>query len=91
MFPGDNVFTHLKDPKRAFERIKTRMNINDIRIHDLRRTLGSYMAINGSSLPVISSALNHKSRASTEIYARLSQTPVIDAINLATAHISGLE
>lgn len=88
VFPGDNAETYLKDPKRSFQRIRARMGVSDIRIHDLRRTLGSYMAINGSSLTVIGSALNHKSRASTEIYARLSQTPVMDAINVATAHIS---
>jgi integrase len=84
VFPGDeDVETHLKDPKRAFERIKGRMGTSDIRIHDLRRTLASYMAINGASLPMIGQALNHKSQVSTAIYARLSQNPVLEAVNEA--------
>lgn len=83
VFPGEGSVGHLVDPKRAWARIKRRMAISDIRIHDLRRTLASYMAINGSSLPVIGMALNHKSRASTEIYARLSQDPIKDALNAA--------
>jgi integrase len=89
VFPGDkDIENHLKDPKRAFERIKTRMNTSDIRIHDLRRTLASYMAINGASLPMIGQALNHKSQVSTAIYARLSQNPVLDAVNHATLSMS---
>lgn len=81
VFPGDGKLGHLHDAKKAFNRIKRRMNVHDIRIHDLRRTLGSYMAINGASLITIGKALNHKSSASTEIYARLSENAVLQAVN----------
>ena len=60
------------------------MNVYDIRMHDLRRTLGSYMAISGISLPIIGKALNHKSQVSTAIYARLSNDPVLEAVNIAS-------
>ena len=83
VFPGNGKHGHLKDPKKAFTRIKERMKVNDIRIHDLRRTLGSYMAIGGASLPIIGKALNHKSRDATAIYDRLSHDPVLDAVNEA--------
>jgi integrase len=83
VFPGSGAVGHLADPKKSFGRIKRRMGVYDIRIHDLRRTLASYMAINNCSLPIIGMALNHKSRSSTEIYARLSQDPVRDALNAA--------
>lgn len=81
VFPGEGRNGYLNDPKKAFSRICKRMEIQDFRMHDLRRTLGSYMAINGSSLLTIGKALNHKSTASTEIYARLSQNHIIDAVN----------
>lgn len=84
VFPGDGQKGYLKDPKRAFERVRKKMKLDDFRMHDLRRTLGSYMAINGVSLPVIGRALNHKSQVSTAIYARLSQKTVEDAVNAAT-------
>lgn len=83
VFPGEGKDRYLKDPKRAFQRIRDRMGIQDIRMHDLRRTLGSYMAISGISLPIIGKALNHKSQVSTAIYARLSQAPIEDAVNIA--------
>lgn len=84
VFPSPSSDGYLKDPKRAFERIKKQMNVHDIRMHDLRRTLGSYMAIGGTSLPIIGKALNHKSQVSTAIYARLSNDPVLEAVNLAS-------
>lgn len=89
VFPGTGECGHLHDPKKAFKRIRKRMGIFDFTIHDLRRTLGSYMAITSASLPVIGSALNHKSHVSTEIYARLSQEPVLEAVNKAVKMIKG--
>lgn len=87
VFPGEGEVGYLADPKRAFERVRKRMGAMDFRMHDLRRTLGSYMAINGASLPIIGKALNHKSQISTAIYARLSQAPVLDAITTAVTMI----
>ena len=84
VFPGAAAAGYLKDPKKAFDRVRDRMNIHDIRMHDLRRTLGSYMAISGISLPIIGKALNHKSQVSTAIYARLSNDPVLEAVNIAS-------
>lgn len=84
VFPGDSHEINLKDPKKAFQRIRDRMKVQDIRMHDLRRTLASYMAISGASLPIIGKALNHKSQVSTAIYARLAQAPVMEALNTAS-------
>lgn len=39
-------------------------------MHDLRRTLGSYMAMTGASLSVIGNTLNHKDVSTTrKVYA----------------------
>ena len=51
-------------------------NLLDIRIHDLRRTFGSYQALTGASLPIIGKSLGHKSQQATQIYARLNLDPV---------------
>lgn len=90
VFPGDGAFGHLICPKRSFERIRKHMGVRDIRMHDLRRTLASYMAINGTSLLTIGAALNHKSQVSTAIYARLSQAPVLNAVNMAACFMKDL-
>jgi len=55
-----------------------------LRIHDLRRTMGSWQAINGESLTVIGKSLGHKNVATTAIYARLHLDPVRASMEKAT-------
>ena len=78
---------HLQDPKKAWKRILTEANISDLRIHDIRRTLGSYQAIMGTSLHIIGKSLGHKSQASTQIYARLTTDPIRRSMEDATNKI----
>jgi integrase len=52
--------------------VRSRWNLDDVRLHDLRRTCASYLAMSGENLPTIQSVLNHKSLAPTSIYARLN-------------------
>jgi len=59
----------------------------DIRIHDLRRTLGSWQAMTGASLAVIGKSLNHRSTSATAVYARLDHDPVRVAVTRATEEI----
>lgn len=56
----------------------------DVRMHDIRRTFGSYQAISGASLHIIGKSLGHKSQQSTQVYARLHNDPVRASINTAT-------
>lgn len=71
VFPGTGTKSpHLADPKKGWHRILKRAGIKDLHLHDLRRTLGSYMAMTGASLSVIGNALNHKDVSTTrKVYA----------------------
>ncbi len=71
---------HLVNPWHAWRRIVARMGVEDLRIHDLRRTLGSWLAADGASLPLIGKALNHAQPQTTAIYARLNLDPVRTAL-----------
>ena len=64
----------------AWQRIRARAGLDDVTIHDLRRTCASWMAIHGTNLAVIQQVLNHSSLAHTGIYARLNQAPVSAAL-----------
>ena len=79
VFPGTGAAGYLADPKSGWRRILDRAGIEDLRIHDLRRSLASFMVDSGASMPVVGKALNHKSQATTAIYARLSLDPVREA------------
>jgi integrase len=59
--------------------------MRDLRIHDLRRTLGSWQAAGGSSLPVIGRSLGHKQVQTTAIYARLGLGPVRESVERAAS------
>ena len=59
--------------------------MTDLRIHDLRRTLGSWQAKTGASMAIIGKSLNHKTHQATAIYARLDLDPVRQSVNTATA------
>ncbi|RON06245.1 tyrosine-type recombinase/integrase [Pseudomonas brassicacearum] len=59
-------------------------DLTDLRIHDLRRTLGSWQAKTGASLAIIGKSLNHKTQQATAVYARLDLDPVRQSVNTAT-------
>ncbi len=84
VLPSKSQSGHLMDPKRPWERILERAGIQDLRLHDLRRSLGSWQASTGANLSIIGKTLAHKNVSTTAIYARLSLDPVRDAMNKAT-------
>ncbi len=85
VFPGSGKSGHLEEPKKGWKRILARAGIDNLRIHDLRRTLGSWQAKTGASLAIIGKSLNHKNQNTTAIYARLDLDPVRDSVNKATS------
>lgn len=88
VFPSSKIpGRHFGHPRYAWKRILKRAGIEDLRIHDLRRTLGSYMAISGTSPTIIGKALGHKSLQATAVYARLTHAPVREAMERALASI----
>lgn len=79
---------HLTEPKKAWSRILERAKIDNLRLHDIRRTLGSYQAISGASNNIVGKTLGHKSQAATAIYARLNLDPVKKSMEDAISLIS---
>jgi integrase len=71
---------HLADPKKAWNRILKESEIKDLRLHDIRRTLGSYQVMTGASLPIVGKSLGHKSTQATQIYSRMNLDPVRDSL-----------
>lgn len=100
VFPSTGKTGHLADPQAAWARLLERAEfisfdkdgnkkwlVEPITIHDLRRTMGSWQAILGSSLLVIGKSLGHKSSRATEIYSRLTLDPVRESVTQAASKI----
>lgn len=75
---------HIAETKEGWQRILKAAEIKNLRPHDLRRTLGSYMAIQGASLNIIGATLGHSQPQTTQIYARLTSNAVADSVNRTT-------
>ncbi|MGD9153116.1 MAG: tyrosine-type recombinase/integrase [Gammaproteobacteria bacterium] len=84
VFPGTGKHGHYADPKKAWVRILERAEIKNLRIHDLRRSLGSWQAATGANLSIIGKTLGHKNTSTTAVYARLNLDPIRESMNKAT-------
>lgn len=80
VFPKQDGSGPVKSLSQAWLYVLERADLENLRIHDLRRSMGSWQAINGVSMPIIGRTLNHKSASSTMIYARLHLDPVRSAM-----------
>src|SRR6185295_17948133 len=67
VFPGRWNHGHLVNVSKPWRRIRKQAGLDDLRIHDLRRTLGSWLVAAGASLPLIGKALNHSNVSTTQI------------------------
>ena len=81
VFPSEGSKSgHLEDLHRPWYALLKRAGIEDLRVHDLRRTFGSYQAITGASLHIIGKALGDKTVAATQVYSRLTMDPIRDSM-----------
>jgi integrase len=85
VFPGPGITGHLQEPKQTWKKVLERAGLADLRLHDLRRSLGSWMAAGGTSLAIIGKTLGHHDPATTQIYARLDLDPVRENVDAAVA------
>jgi integrase len=89
VFPATSRTGYMTPPKKRWRALLKRAAVKNLRVHDLRRSLGSWQAISGASLAIIGKSLGHKSPDATMIYARLHLDPV--RASLATATSAMLE
>lgn len=74
---------HIEEPKKAWKTLLNKANLANVRLHDLRRTMGSYQTMTGASSTIVGKTLGHKSTQATQAYARLNLDPVRDSMEKA--------
>jgi len=81
LFPSSRLEQRpIEDIRSAWNRVRTAAGVADVRLHDLRRTVGSWLAQSGNSLHLIGRVLNHSNTSTTAIYARFAQDTVREAM-----------
>ncbi len=73
---------HVTDLQKPWRRIRTKANLEGVRIHDLRHTYASIAAMAGHSLPMIGKLLGHTQTQTTARYAHLADQTTRSAVNV---------
>ena len=73
---GKKLGAHLTDIQKPWRRIRSRAELEDVRIHDLRHSFASRALALGESLPMIGKLLGHTQVQTTARYAHLASESV---------------
>jgi integrase len=73
LLPGARRGRPLVNIDVPWRRVRQAAGLADVRLHDLRRTTGSWLSQAGEDLNLIKSALRHADLSTTLIYARLGE------------------
>ncbi|MDE0209170.1 MAG: site-specific integrase [Boseongicola sp.] len=73
---GKKPGAHLTDIQKPWRRIRSRAELDDVRIHDLRHSFASRALALGESLPMIGKLLGHTQVQTTARYAHLANESV---------------
>lgn len=90
ILPGHVHGRPLVNINKPWTRIRKAAGVEDVRLHDLRRTVGSWLAQSGNSLHLIGRVLNHSNQSTTAIYARFGQDHVRQALEEHAARLMGV-
>jgi integrase len=72
VFPGKTSKTHLAEPRKTFENVKSAAGLDNLHLHDLRHTFASLAINQGASLYEVQKLLGHASSQMTQRYAHLA-------------------
>ena len=74
--PGAKPGTHMTDIDSAWQTIRVRARLHDVRIHDIRHSFASRALALGEGLPIIGRLLGHSRVETTARYAHLARDAV---------------
>lgn len=85
VFIGHRHGTHLAEPNKAWDRIRKRAALPHLRIHDLRRSFGSWLGDAGFTSKQIGSVLGHRTDITSRVYMALGQQSARAAVDAVQA------
>ena len=93
VFVGHRHGQHLQSVNKAWSRIRKKAGIEHVRIHDLRRSFGSWLGDAGFTSKQIGAVLGHKSDITSRVYMALgdeSKRAAVDAMQTLMANAGKL-
>jgi integrase len=86
--PGAKPDTHMTDIDGAWQSIRARAGLNDVRIHDIRHSFASRALALGEGLPIIGRLLGHRRVETTARYAHLARDSVRESAERIASSIA---
>ncbi len=90
VLPGEKEGKHLVGLPRAWQRIRKRAALEDVRLHDLRHSFASVGAGAGMGLAVVGKLLGHRNPSTTARYAHIADDPAKAAADRISSTVSAL-
>jgi len=78
---GTKLYQPINELQNSWRRIRKHLDMQDVRIHDLRHSFASFAVSAGYSLPMIGKILGHTQVQTTARYAHLMREPLKEATN----------
>jgi len=87
VFPGRNPDKPLSDIYHFWNKLRIKLGLNGVRIHDLRHTFASLLVNDGHSLYEVQKLLGHSDPRTTMRYAHLGQASLLAAAQTVSARL----
>lgn len=91
VFPSPKTGQPFVSIFNAWNTIRRRADLADVRLHDLRHSFASFLVNSGRSLYEVQALLGHSNPRTTMRYAHLSQASLQDAAEVVTRVVGGIE
>ena len=86
--PGAKPGTHMADIDGAWQSIRAKAGLHDVRIHDIRHSFASRALALGEGLPIIGRLLGHRRVETTARYAHLARDSVRESAERIASSIA---
>ena len=87
VFAGKRTGTWFTGIQKPWQRLRRDAELGDVRIHDLRHSFASLAVANGESLYLVGHVLGHRRAITTQRYAHVAVTPMLDVANRTASHL----
>ncbi len=88
VLPGRRPKAHFVAIEKAWQQLRAKAGLRDVRLHDLRHSYAAMGAGLGESLHMIGSLLGHSLPSTTQRYAHLSEDPRRAAADRISGHLA---
>ncbi len=90
VFPGNRPGKPLVNIAKSWRRVRKAANLEDVRLHDLRRTVGSWIYNAGGNLGEVGGVLRHSTASQAEVYARRRDEAAREALERHAEKLRGV-